>query len=300
MTKKAIKKIAIVITAILAAAGVTVGIGGRLGNQNYSGNGTTDKDVSKTLEIHYMDVGQGDATLIMCDDMTMLIDAGDNSQGMNIRAYLEQQGIEKLDYVIGTHPDADHIGGLDVVIYNFQCDTILMPNEKKDTRTYEDVIQTIKDKNYKITEPVVGTKYELGEAEFTIIAPNDDYSDANNESIGLLLTHGDNTFLFTGDAEHEAEADILANGIDIKADVYKAGHHGSRTASGEEFLEAVKPEIVVVSCGEDNSYGHPHADILVYCMENKIPMYRTDMQGTIVATSDGDEIVWNMSPYDGY
>lgn len=310
MTKsknKMIKRISMAVAGLLAALGISVGMGNLADNDSKENNKTAEvqqnvdsSKLSGNLEVHYLDVGQGDATLIKCGDMTMLIDAGDNSQGMNVRTYLEKQGIERLDYVIGTHPDADHIGGLDVVIYNFDCGTILMPDEEKDTKTYDDVVQAIKSKSYKITLPEVGTTYSLGEARVTVIAPNDDYTDANNSSIGILLEFGDTTFLFTGDAEEEAERDILANGIDISADVYKAGHHGSRTASSEEFLEAVKPEAVVISCGEDNSYGHPHAEILNYCRMNNIPIYRTDMQGTIVAKSDGSTITWNMSPYDGY
>ncbi|MBQ9701121.1 MAG: MBL fold metallo-hydrolase, partial [Lachnospiraceae bacterium] len=282
--KKFVKRIAIAVAALIAATGVSIGTG------VFSGGNKTDrdiKDVSGELQIHYIDVGQGDATLIQCDGMNMLIDAGENDKGMQVRVYLEKQGVKKLDYVIGTHPDSDHIGGLDVVIYNFDCGTILMPDYEKDTKTYDDVIQTIKNKHYKITEPIVGTTYELGQAEFTIIAPNRDYDDANDASIGLVLTYGEQSFLFTGDAEEAAEADIVKNGIDIQAKVYKAGHHGSRTSSSEELLELVKPEIVVISCGEDNSYGHPHADILNYCRTNKIPVYRTDMQGTIVVKTDG-------------
>ena len=297
MTKsKLIKRLSIAVATIVATVGGSFGVGSLSENEPHK----SKKEVSGNLEIHYMDVGQGDATLIKCDDKTLLIDAGDNSQGMNVRSYLENQGIERLDYVIGTHPDADHIGGLDVVIYNFDCGTVLMPDESKDTKTYDDVIQTIENKNYKITLPKVGETYSLGEAEFTIIAPNRDYDDANDESIGLLLTYGETSFLFTGDAEEEAETDILNNGIDIHADVYKAGHHGSRTSSGEEFLAKIEPKAVVISCGENNSYGHPHADILNYCLTNKIPLYRTDMQGTIVAKSDGKTITWNMSPYERY
>lgn len=297
MTKsKLIKRVSVVVATILAAAGITFGVSNMSGDEPDK----SEKEVSGNIEIHYMDVGQGDATLIKCDGMTMLIDAGDNSQGMNVRSYLEEQEIEHIDYVIGTHPDADHIGGLDVVIYNFDCGTILMPDESKDTKTYDDVIETIENKNYKITRPEVGKTYSLGEADFTIIAPNRDYDDANNESIGIILTYGETRFLFTGDAEEEAELDILNNGIDIHADVYKAGHHGSRTSSCNEFLADITPKAVVVSCGEDNSYGHPHAAILNYCITNHIPIYRTDKQGTIVAKSDGKAITWNMSPYDGY
>ena len=296
MTKsKLIKRVTASLLAILATVGAAFGAKTLIEDESDS----PAKDVTGSLEIHYMDVGQGDATLIKCDDMTLLIDAGENSQGTKVRSYLEKQGVERIDYVIGTHPDSDHIGGLDVVIYNFDCGTILMPDEKKDTKTYDDVIQTIKNKNYKITFPEVGKTYKFGEGEFTIIAPNKDYDDVNSDSIGIILKYGETEFLFTGDAEEEAELDIVANGIDIHADVYKAGHHGSRTSSCDELLEAVKPKAVVVSCGEDNSYGHPHAAILNYCRMNNIPLYRTDMQGTIVVKSDGKNITWNMSPYDG-
>lgn len=296
MTKsKIIKRVVAVVATLVATLGVGFGLNDGFSSKD-SNPPTEINNVDGKLQIHYMDVGQGDATLIICDGYTMLIDAGENDQGSNVWSYLESQGIEKLDYVIGTHPDSDHIGGLDVVIYKYDCGKIFMPDFYKDTKTYDDVIQTVKNKNYKITNPQVGDKYTLGEAEFTIIAPNDDYSDANNASIGIMLTYGETSYLFTGDAEQESEEDIVANGINIDADVYKAGHHGSRTSSSDELLEKVTPEYVVVSCGEDNSYGHPHAAIINYCITNHIPMYRTDTQGTIVLESDGKEITWNMSP----
>ena len=171
-----------------------------------------------------------------------------------------------------------------------------MSSYKKDTKTYDDVVQAAKSKNNKITYPKSGDTYQLGEATFTIIAPNDKYEDSNNASIGVYLKFGNTSYLFTGDAEYEAEEDILEKGFMIDADVYKAGHHGSRTSSSDEFLEAVTPKYVVVSCGEDNSYGHPHAAILNYCRTEKIPLYRTDKQGTIVLKSDGEKIEWNMAP----
>lgn len=289
------------VAAIAATLIATLGIGLGLSNRNVpddTGKSTDIEQPGGELQIHYMDVGQGDATLIVCDGHAMLIDAGENDKGSSVWSYLKSQGIEELDYVIGTHPDSDHIGGLDVIIYKFQCGKVFMPDLVKDTRTYEDVIKAAENKNYKITVPKVGEKYTLGGAEFTVIAPNDNYKDANNASIGILLTYGGTSFLFTGDAEEEAEKDIIENGINIDADVYKAGHHGSRTSSCDEFLAEVTPEYVVISCGENNSYGHPHAAIINYCISNNIPIYRTDMQGTIVLKSDGSNITWNMSPYE--
>ena len=253
------------------------------------------------LEIHYLDVGQGDATLILCDGHAMLIDAGDNDQGTAVQSYLESQGVTTLDYVIGTHPDADHIGGLDVVLYKFDCKTVIMPDFEKDTRTYDDVVQTMKQKRYKNTLPEVGTVYELGSAVFTIVAPNGEYGDnANDYSVGILLQHGENRFLFTGDAEEASEADMLENGIDLKADVFKAAHHGSRTANTEEFLQRVGPDYAVISCGEDNSYGHPHGEVMNRLRAMGTSVFRTDEQGTIVAYSDGTQITFNMSPDESW
>lgn len=298
MTKsKIIKRVAAVAATLVATLGIGLGLRG--GNVSDDIKKETDINQSEgELQIHYLDVGQGDATLILCDGHAMLIDAGENDKGSSVWSYLKSQGIEELDYVIGTHPDSDHIGGLDVIIYKFRCGKVFMPDFVKDTRTYEDVIKAAENKNYRITVPKVGEKYTLGDAEFTIIAPNGDYKDANNASIGILITYRETSFLFTGDAEEEAEKDIMANGIDIDVNVYKAGHHGSRTSSCDEFLAKVSPEYVVISCGENNSYGHPHAAIINYCISNHIPIFRTDMQGTIVLKSDGSNITWNMSPYE--
>lgn len=255
---------------------------------------TEKKEAAGELEVHFLDVGQGDATLIACDGHYMLIDAGNNDKGTLVQSYLEQQGVETLDYVIGTHPDADHIGGLDVILYKFDCGTVILPEVENDTRTYEDVIRVLEEKDYPVTAPVVGDTYTLGGASFTIIAPNGDYGDDLNDwSVGILLQNGENRFLFTGDAGEQAEQDILANGIDISADVYKASHHGSNTASSEAFIQAVSPEYAVISVGEGNQYGHPHAEVLNRFREAGIEVFRTDEQGTIVAASDGTDITWN-------
>lgn len=261
----------------------------------------TDSSSAGQMQVHFIDVGQGDATLIACDSHYMLIDAGNNDKGTTVQSYLMSQGVEKLDYVIGTHPDADHIGGLDVVIYKFDCDTIIMPDVANDTRTYDDVVQAMKSKGYQTTYPVVGETYTLGGATFTIVAPNADYgNDMNDWSVGVLVQNGNNRFLFTGDAEEKAEEDILNNGIDISADVYAAAHHGSKTATSQAFLDKVSPTYVVISAGEGNKYGHPHAEVLNRLRAAGISVFRTDEQGTIVATSDGNDITWNCSPSESW
>ena len=264
--------------------------------ENSKAENTKVENSETELNVHFLDVGQGDAVLISCDDAYMLIDAGDNDKGTLVQNYLNKQGVEHLDYIIGTHPDADHIGGMDVILYKFDCGTVMMPEVTNDTATYRDVIDTMKEKGYQNTAPVVGDSYSLGSAQFTILGPTDTYEDTNNNSIVLLLTHGDNKFLFVGDAEEKAEEDILAEGVSVKADVLKVGHHGSRTASSEAFLQAVEPTYAVISCGQDNSYGHPHAETLNTLRSMGVKVFRTDEQGTVTATSDGHEISWNCAP----
>lgn len=252
------------------------------------------------MQVHFIDVGQGDAALITCDDKVMLIDAGDNSKGTTVQLYLQKQGVEKLDYLILTHPDADHIGGADVVVTKFNIDTVFMSDFTKDNQTYDDLIQALRNKNLKWSTPNVGNTYRLGSAEFTIVAPNTIYDDPNNASIGLLLTNGKDSFLFTGDAEEDAEYDILANGLPLDCDVFMAGHHGSSTSNSKDFLEAATPEYVVVSCAEDNSYGHPHAEPLNNFRSMGMKLFRTDEQGSIIATSTGDGITWNCAPSESW
>ncbi len=265
----------------------------------------TQASVSKTedekagiMEVHFIDVGQGDSTLITCEGQSMLIDTGEAVEGTAIQNYLQKQKIKKLDYLVLTHPDSDHIGGAPVIITKFNIDKVFVSNFEKDNKTYQKLIQALDNKHLKKTTPKVGAKYSLGTAEITILAPNDTYTNPNDASIALLIQNGKNRFLFTGDAEEDAEQDILQNGLDVSADVYKAGHHGSKTATSEEFFEAVSPTSAVISCGEDNSYGHPHAQTLNTFRMNGVKVYRTDEEGTIIATSDGDKITFNVPESD--
>ncbi len=250
------------------------------------------------LKITFIDVGQGDCTLFECDNQYMLIDAGENNMGSTVKTYLQKQNIDTLDIVIGTHPDSDHIGGLDVVLYNFDCKNVILSKKEKDTRTYDDVITTCKQKNYKIQYPAKGTQYILGDAKIIIISDNTKtYSSSNDSSVCVLIIHGDNRFLFTGDCEELAENDLLKSGIDFSnIDLYKVAHHGSKTSSSDDFFDLVNPKYAVISCGEGNSYGHPHAATINKLLFGKVETYRTDEQGAVIATSDGKQITFNMSP----
>lgn len=248
------------------------------------------------LEVHYIDVGQGSATLLKSGRHAMLIDTGDSDQGTKIQLYLTKQGVENLDYLVLTHPDADHIGGAPVIITKFGIGQLFLSNYEKDNKTTQKVRDAMQYKGLTASDYQVGDTFALGNASFTILGPAKEYADSNNASIALMVQNGNNRFLFTGDCEAEAEADLIASGADLSADVYLAGHHGSDTASSQAFMDAVSPTYAVISCGEGNSYGHPHAEVLNRFRSMGIQVFRTDEQGSIVAESDGTQITWNCAP----
>lgn len=251
---------------------------------------TTETDGS-TLVVSYIDVGQGDATLISKGDFHMLIDAGKNEQGDKVVQYLKDAGVDKLDILVGTHPDSDHIGGLDCVIDNVSVDTLYMPEAQKETKTYKDVLASMKKKNLASEMPEIGKEYTYdGNVLLRFLSPAKKYSDANDNSIVVQLAYGKNRFLFMGDAEETAEKAILAAGYELECDVLKLGHHGSYTATSLEFLRKADPVYGVISCGKDNSYGHPHAETLAKLEDEDVQIYRTDRMGTVRAVSDGQKV----------
>ncbi|KEH90706.1 beta-lactamase [Clostridium novyi A str. BKT29909] len=257
----------------------------------------TTKKQNSTLKVHYIDVGQADSILVQQDDHFMLIDAGNNEDDKLVIDYLQKQGVKKLDYVIGTHPHEDHIGGLDKVIDSFEIGQVLMPKKTSNTQTYKDVITSIKNKNLKITSPVPGAKYTLGVAEWSIFAPakDKDYESVNNYSIVQKLKFGNTSFIFTGDAEAISEMEMVKEGYDLQSDVLKVGHHGSKTSTCQAFLDKVNPKYAVISCGKDNKYHHPNKATMDRLKAKNVKVYRTDESGNIVATSDGEKVTFNAS-----
>lgn len=239
------------------------------------------------MYVHYLDVGQGDCTLIVCKDEAMVIDSGMDNQGTKIQYYLMQQGVEKIKYLILTHSDSDHIGSADVVVTKFDIEKVIMNEYDTGTDTYDDFISAMEYKNYKTTPGNVGDIYKLGDATFEIIYPYEISDNTNNNSISIVLTHGENTFLFTGDGDFQAESQMVSSGKLPSIDVYKVGHHGSGYSSSEELLTCISPKYAIISVGKENDYGHPHESVMNRFDSMGIKVFRTDEQGTIVAISDG-------------
>jgi competence protein ComEC len=256
---------------------------------------------TKDLKVHFIDVGQGDSTLIQLPDGTnILIDGGNRGDADVIKKYLQNQNVKMIHYLIATHPHEDHIGSLPAIVRSFEIGSIYMPKITANTKIFEDLLISIKDKGYKIDTAAAGVKIiDTQDTRLTVIAPNaSEYDETNNYSAVVKLTYLNTSFLFTGDAEDVSEREILKNNFDIKADVIKVGHHGGRTSSTREFLEKVAPKVAIISLGKDNDYGHPHKETLERLSSLNIEAYRTDEQGTIVLSSDGTTLSINKVPVD--
>lgn len=254
-------------------------------------NTTANANASGNVEVHFLNVGQADCSLIKFPDgSNMLIDAGNNGDSQYITEYLANEGVKKLDVVVGTHPHEDHIGSLDTVINNFDIGAVYMPDDIATTKTYEDVINAIDNKGLSITKPVMGEQFTVGGGVFTILGPQKKYSDHNNNSIVLKMNYGDVSFMFTGDAEAEAEGDIIDKGYDLKADVLKVGHHGSSTSTSDSWLSVVSPRYAVIQTETGNDYGHPHKETIDKLNEKEIQIFRNDTMGEFVMVSDGKNI----------
>lgn len=242
------------------------------------------------LKISFLDVGQGDCTFIeLPNGETLLIDAGNSENGSEIIQYIRESDNNTIDYLVATHPHADHIGGMREVIEEFDVRHIYMPNAATTTVTFENLLDTVAGKGLTIHTAKSGkTLFDYGDLSALFLAPiQESYSSLNNYSAVLMLTYKNQKFLFMGDAEHEIESELSAAEYPIRADLLKLGHHGSDTSSTRSFLEAVAPSVVVISVGTDNSYGHPSPEVLATLKNLQINIQRTDEQGTIIATCDG-------------
>ena len=238
--------------------------------------------------MHFVDVGEGDCAIVETPDGNILIDAGTKQSEAAIRRCIDDLGITAFAYAIFTHPHADHIGSAAALVEAYPIDSVVMPNAVSTSKTFEKLVAAIEEKDCRVIEGKAGKHLTLGTLTIDLLAPCKAYDDLNNMSVVVLLTYGNGTFLFTGDAETLSETDMLENGVP-PCDVLKVGHHGSSTSSSEAFIEAVSPQIAVISVGDGNSYGHPHASILDRLEAHDVQIYRTDLCGTIMITCDGTQ-----------
>lgn len=244
--------------------------------------------MEEELSVYFIDVGQADSILVINKDEAMLIDAGNNQDGQDVVSFIKEKGITKLNYVIGTHPHEDHIGGLDDVINSdIKIENVIMPKIQTNTRTFEDVLDAVENKNLSITAPNKGDNFKIGESNCQVMT--DSILDKNNlnlSSVVIRLEYGNNSFLFMGDSEEENEKTMIWP----KTDVLKVGHHGSNTSTSESFLNQVRPDYAVIMVGKSNNYGLPKEKIIERLKNVNAQIYRTDEMGTIKITSDGNNI----------
>ncbi|MEG1107779.1 MAG: ComEC/Rec2 family competence protein [Oscillospiraceae bacterium] len=240
------------------------------------------------FEVHYIDVGQADCSLIICDDKAMLIDGGNVGDRELVYSYLEKLGLKKLDYLVCTHAHEDHVGGLVGALRYAECGTVLAPLKSYDSNAFDDFLDALDAKNLELSVPETGYSFKLGTAVVEILGPQRKYENINNTSLVLRISYGESVFLFMGDAERESEDDILESDFDLRATVIKIGHHGSETSTGYRLLYECEPKVAIISCGLDNKYGHPHDAVLSRLRDADIKSFRTDLDGTIICESDGD------------
>jgi len=252
-------------------------------------------ELDGNMQVHFIDVGQGDASLIIAPDGTsMLIDTGPNYSEAKLISYLDAQDISVIDYAVFTHPHEDHIGNADKVLEKYQVKNVIMPDVVHNTSTFSRLLDMIEKEGCEITVPNVKDTFTFGGVKVTILGPiKIDQDDLNECSIVLRTEYGDNSFIFTGDAGEPSETLILKsfNKSDLKSDVIKIGHHGSHTSSSKKFIEAVAPEYSVIQCEKGNDYGHPHRETLDLLKSMSINILRNDIDSNIVFKSDGKQVI---------
>lgn len=266
---------------------------------------TNSQSVSQTIEtedmtVHFLDVGQGLSILVQLGDEVLIYDGGESDVSSFVVSYLKQQGITEIDYMISSHYDSDHVSGLIGCLNAFDVKNVICSDYVHESRTYESFIEAIEKEGLEAQYMEVGTQIAFGDAVITILAPVEIVSDSNSNSVAIKLEYGESSFIFTGDADYRSERKMIASGMDLDCDVLSLGHHGSSNSTSSDFLQKTVPEYVVISCGEGNSYGHPHVEVVEMLEAMEIDVFRSDVQGTVIATTDGKTITWSQEPCNDY
>lgn len=296
---KVIRKLLILLLSVSLLAGCEAGYESSENMQSFH---TVHSDgwQAGSLLVEYIDVGQGDSSFsIFPDGKVMLIDGGEVGQGATVLEAMKKYNIQKIDFLVATHPHSDHIGGLAEVLLKMPTEKVILPRiadeDVPTTLAYENLLDAIYESHAEVVEAKAGLElYKKNNLSVTCLSPTQgSKKNLNNYSAVIRISYGDTSFLFMGDAEKSVEKQLLKSGQELCSDVLKAGHHGSNTASSEEFLQAVLPKYAVISAGTGNSYGHPHAETLKRLQKVKAEVFRTDKQGSITAISNAQTIDFN-------
>lgn len=259
-----------------------------------TGTGNATSEVQE-FKVYFIEVGQGDSSLIICDGHSMLIDGGQTSQSDAIFTFLNSRGVTHLDYIVASCLDESHIGGLTGALNCATVDKVLSPSNTSDKEPVQAFFKALTDKNIAVTVPSAGDVFSLGSAKITVLGPVKNGNNDNNNSLVLRIVHGENSILFAGDAEQLEENDILQSGAELSSTILKVGNHGSSSSTGSEWLKAINPFAAVISCGSDNEYGYPSATVLDSLKNNGVKVYRTDLQGFLKVTEENGKFEYRIA-----
>ena len=252
------------------------------------------------MKVHFLDVGQGLSIVVQLGEEVLIYDGGDRDTSSFVVSYIEDLGIKEIDYVISSHYDSDHLAGLIGCLNTFDVKNVIGSDYKHESKLYNSFMNAVKEEGLKMQYPEVGTKYAFGDAEITILAPKEIGNDSNANSVAIKLSYGESDFIFTGDADYGSEREMVASGISLDCEVLSLAHHGSSTGNSSLFLEKTTPEWAVISCAKNNGYGHPHVEVVELLEAMEIEVFRSDVQGTVIATTDGKNITWSENPCNDY
>ena len=263
-------------------------------------NPSSIQPMEDKMQVHFLDVGQGLSILVQLGDEVLIYDGGERHASSFVVSYLEDLGITEIDYMISSHYDSDHVSGLIGCLNTFDVKNVIGSNYVHSSSLYTSFMDAVKEEGLKMQYPKVGTKYAFGDAVITILAPKEIGKDSNANSVAIKLSYEESDFIFTGDADYGSERQMVASGINLDCEVLSLAHHGSSTGNSSLFLEKTVPEWAVISCSKDNDYGHPHVEVVELLEAMEIDVFRSGVQGTVIATTDGKTITWSEAPCNDY
>lgn len=263
-------------------------------------NPTNVQPMEEAMQVHFLDVGQGLSIVVQIGDEVLIYDGGERDASSFVVSYIRDLGVSEIDYMISSHYDSDHVSGLIGCLNAFDVKNVIGSNYEHDSRLYTSFMDAVEAEGLKMQYPGVGTKYNFGDAVITILAPKEIGKDSNANSVAIKLSYGESDFIFTGDADYGSEREMVASGINLDCEVLSLAHHGSSSGNSSLFLEKTNPLSVVISCAKNNGYGHPHVEVVELLEAMEVDVFRSDVQGTVIATTDGKNITWSEAPCNDY